>query len=256
MGQQERTYQGRRLVDALPSLIDQSYSLVADAFERAYSNGGDDTEARDLLENMAEPLIYASNTDKDVEVEAALGKFESVKDEDSEDYDFNIKPYSYRLRRLYNKVKDTFEPDEFDQIVGVFASGIAPMSVAGAYLEGDEVLVRYSHEKKDDSEVMMTNGMEDRADFAGSKLLITDDTLYSGETFAKVGRYLLDRGASEIYAIPLLQGDQRFEPESLDLFQITRTSPELAFGNEGDAIDGDWVMSDGVVIAHPEDFPD
>jgi len=99
------------------------------------------------------------------------------------------------------ELAETYDPDEFDAIVGVHSSGLPFLTVADSYFEADDLIVRYSHMRCSDSEVKVGDVMEERIDVDDSDVLIVDDIVASGETLEEVGSFLYDRGARDVQAI-------------------------------------------------------
>jgi len=101
---------------------------------------------------------------------------------------------------FYDTVMDCFDTDRFDQVIGVFSSGVPFAYTVAADMQADPVIMRYSSHERYDDEVMVLPAMEDRIDDDGS-YLIAEDHMESGETMAYIGQECLDRGADEVVAV-------------------------------------------------------
>lgn len=113
---------------------------------------------------------------------------------------FNISLQDILIDEIYLKAQE-LPKDRFDYLVGVYSSGIPPLYMASSHLEGEEIILRYSHMKEDDSEVLATPRMEVRPEFKDASALIIDDLKSTGETLREVGKYLYDRGAKEVRSL-------------------------------------------------------
>ncbi len=194
-------------------IANSAFSLTIKAFEEAYKYG-DDSSAVEYFEQFALPAMrryhgLGGDNILDLNYWANRGNREIGKV--SMDPRFHKPLGKNAYEDLYEAVKDEFGQDEFDHLVGVFSGGMPVLSLVGAYFDGDEVIVRYSHLKRDDREVQVTGTMDERSDFSDSSVLIVDDVVGTGDTMEEVGEFIAERGADEIYGVDLDRQFYTFE---------------------------------------------
>jgi adenine/guanine phosphoribosyltransferase-like PRPP-binding protein len=119
--------------------------------------------------------------------------------EDEKAFRYAIKNRGFGNFRL--NIAERFEREEFDYAVGVFSSGIPFLFAATSYLEAEEVVIRYSHRKRDDEEVKVTDTMSARENYENSDVLILDDFCDSGETLKNTAEYILNKGPDSVTAM-------------------------------------------------------
>lgn len=195
------------------SLAKTGFGMAKQCLEEAYEGISDDVNAIEYLEDFAVPAFryHHGFREEEPNIDLDYWKDRAINDIDQLpeitrftprfNPQFHVSTGRSRYPKMYEKIKEEFEKDQFDQIVGVFSSGIPPLYTASTYLEGDEIILRYSHRARDDDRVKITDTMEERKDFHGANVLIADDTKGTGETLQKVGDYILRHGAKEVKAI-------------------------------------------------------
>ncbi len=193
----------------------RAFSLVERYFEDIYdkikhSEGSEyalreERDAVELLEGFAAPVFqyyagYREEPNVDLSRWMEFAKERGSSFEIGEFPYFNITLKDPSFDRTYQEVQEYGE-GEFDQVVGIYSSGLPFLYTAEPYLEADMVVVRYSHRKREDREVLVSPLMEDRLDPEGSDILVVDDVIKEGKTLSRVGGYLLDRGADSVEAL-------------------------------------------------------
>jgi len=194
-------------------------SVLQVAFDEAYRTG-DDADVIEFAEEVFAPDIqafYSEVTGNTVDYEKWFNKFSGI---DSEAGIFHIPatdsaPYDY-LRSCMETVEE-----DYDHLVGIHSGGLAPLYAVEDLFEAEPVVLRYSHRDREDENVQITPGMEQRADFDGSEILVLDDVIESGETFREVGQHLKDQGAEGINAVPVRTSmwNMSHDTEMLDLLK-------------------------------------
>lgn len=172
------------------------------AYEDAYRTG-DDTDAVAFTEDVAAPIVAHEHADAP-EPSVDLDYWETRLDDlPGTTSSWRISPKSRRMTDLYDAVADRFDPDAFDQVVGIFSAGMAPAYVVDEYFEDtdDPLMVRYSPRTRGDDDVTISPQMMERADVAGDRLLVVDDGVERGGTAYGVCSALADHDPAEIQFI-------------------------------------------------------
>lgn len=176
-----------------------AFGITQLAYEDAYRTG-DDADAVAFTEQVAAPIVAYEHADAS-EPTVDLDYWEDrISDVPGTTRSWRVSPKSSRMSELYDAVADRFDPDAFDQVVGIFSAGVAPAYIVDEYFTDtdDPLIVRYSPRTRDDQEVTISPQMMDRADVAGDRLLVVDDGVERGGTAYGVCSALADRDPDEI----------------------------------------------------------
>jgi phosphoribosylpyrophosphate synthetase len=183
------------------------YALAKQQLDNAYRNEDvSENEGLQYLRGLAEPALRKYQDLDDGPEEIDLPHWaEQAQDDHGERMvagpGFHKDVDDSDVASFYDEIAETYEPDEFDTIVGVHSSGLPFLTVADTYFDADNVILRYSHMRCSDDEVKVGDVMDERMDVDASDVLIVDDIVASGETLEEVGSFLYDRGASDVQAI-------------------------------------------------------
>ncbi|MDY6770323.1 MAG: phosphoribosyltransferase [Candidatus Nanohaloarchaea archaeon] len=192
-------------------VTDAAYAAAKQQLEAAYEHEiVDDSDGLRYLENFAEPAFRRFHGLDDGPTRIDLTAWAQHAYETIDDHYMHVPGFPHHgfhkgatgktFEEFYDHLAETYEEDEFDQVVGVHSSGLPFLAAAGSYFDADEIVVRYSHLRCDDEEVLMTDSMEERADFDGAELLVVDDIIESGRTVREVGDFLYEQGADRVIA--------------------------------------------------------
>ncbi len=183
------------------------YALTKQQLDDAYRNEDISEEVGlHYLRGLAEPALRKYHGLADDTEQIELATWAEKAQDDHGEYTaagpgFHKEVDDSDVASFYDEIADTYDPDEFDTIVGVHSSGLPFLTVADTYFNAEDVILRYSHMRCSDDEVKIGDVMERRMDIDDSDVLIIDDTVASGKTLEKVGSFLYDHGASDVRAI-------------------------------------------------------
>lgn len=202
----------------------------------------DDDRAVEYLEDFAVPLFRQyqglKDTDGELDLDTWRDRIQQEYGTDVEaDPDFHEDVTEEAYDAFYDEVQERYDPDEFDQIVGVYSSGLPFLYTASSHLDGDEVVLRYSYRREDD-DVQVTDTMADRQDFDGADVLIVDDCIATGDTMQNVGEYVLDQGADSVTALVYRDRSTLFSSStgSTELTVSRDDDGEVTLEKEGETI--------------------
>ncbi len=182
------------------------YSLQL-AFD-ARADGEIDAEEYGEIEDMAYDHLREFYLDEDIEANL------QVPDVDRTTTEFRYHGFEEEFHDRYEDV----DFEDIDTVVAVASSGIEPGMVAAALTETDYHIVRYSHRRLDDGEVLdFDPGHEDE------KIALVDDEAYTGKTITQVRLYLEQEGA-EVREEPFR--DTR--DAGLEIFPLSQWLPSLS----------------------------
>jgi hypothetical protein len=192
-------YMGR-LDDDYAWQAEVAFDIAQVAYEDAYRTG-DDTDAVAFTEDVAAPIVAHAHTDApEPEPDLAYWR-DRLADIPGENTGMKIPPSSDRMAALHETVTDQYEPNEFDQIIGIFSAGMGPLyTVEDYFTDAEPVVVRYS-KNRGDTAVTVSPTMADRLDAADAQLLLVDDGLDEGGSLYRTGSYLTEQGADDIQCI-------------------------------------------------------
>lgn len=176
-----------------------AFDIAQLAYRDAYTTG-DDTDAAAFTETVAAPIIRTAHTPHEEPIPDLEPWRNRLAHIDGENHGFHISPKSSRMQELYETV-NRYDPDRFDHVIGIYSGGMAPAYVAATHFDTDPIILRYSPYREQDSEVHITETMQDRADLDGARVLVVDDMVETGETFRAVGRYLQEEGVADAYGV-------------------------------------------------------
>lgn len=183
------------------------YALAKQQLDNAYRNEDvSEKEGLRYLRGLAEPALRTYHDFDENPTQIDLPHWAEQAQKDHGEYmvagpGFHKDVDDSDVASFYDEIAETYEPDEFDTIVGVHSSGLPFLTVADTYFDADSAIVRYSHMRCSDDEVKIGDVMDERMDVDDSDVLIVDDIVASGETLEEVGSFLYDRGASDVKAI-------------------------------------------------------
>lgn len=115
----------------------------------------------------------------------------------AEPHQNHVLPDSRSITELREAVEDVEEG--IDAVVGITTGGVAPAYAVADVIDAEVVLEGYSRVRQGDDRVETVEGFSD-VDYSGSRVLVVDDTVETGETLRKVGEKVLGDGAEEVYA--------------------------------------------------------
>lgn len=181
------------------------YSLQLAFDARAEGEIGDE-EYREI-EDMAYDHVREFYLDEDRDTEL------QVPDVDRHTTEFRYHGFEEEFHERYRDV----DFEDIDTVVAVASSGMEPGMVAAALNDTDYHIVRYSHRRLDDGEVLDFD-----PDHEDERIALVDDEAYTGKTITQVRLYL-EQEAAEVREEPFR--DTR--DAGLGIFPLSQWLPSL-----------------------------
>ncbi|MDY6771196.1 MAG: phosphoribosyltransferase [Candidatus Nanohaloarchaea archaeon] len=193
-------------------LANTVFSRAKSELDPAYHSDTSDEAAVATYEDDGRPLLHYLHGEADL---PDMEEYEDDYDLEAiqeaggriSNSDYRIEPGSEELDDFYDEIRETFDEDEYDTVIGIYGSGIPPLYVATDHLDADEVVMRYSHYSRHDQDVSITETWDERAELDGDDVLIVDDVIASGKTVGTVAQEVYGRGADNVHAASVRGGD-------------------------------------------------